>query len=69
MSAGENSRANESGAERNRAGPLLADYAYIVRARLRYWRYGSQPPQPLPAAPDAPPPVLLIPGVFETCTT
>jgi pimeloyl-ACP methyl ester carboxylesterase len=66
MSAGEKSRGEKSQAEKSRAGPLLADYAYIVRARLRYWRYGSQPPQPLPAAPGAPSPVLLIPGVFET---
>ena len=45
---------------------IIADYAYVGRSRLGYWRYGSRPPAPIEAAPDAPPPVLLIPGVFET---
>ena len=49
-----------------RIGSIVADYAYVGRSRLRYWRYGSRPPAPIDAAPDAPPPVLLIPGVFET---
>jgi len=49
-----------------RFGSIVADYAYVARSRLRYWRYGAQPPTPIDAAPDAPPPVLLIPGVFET---
>lgn len=49
-----------------RAGSIIADYAYVARSRLRYWRYGARPPAPIEAGPDAPPPVLLIPGVFET---
>ncbi len=49
-----------------RLAGIAADYAYVGRSRLRYWRYGSRPPAPIDAAPDAPPPVLLIPGVFET---
>lgn len=50
----------------HRIAGIIADYAYVARSRLRYWRYGSRPPAPSDAAPDAPPPVLLIPGVFET---
>lgn len=49
-----------------RAAGIAADYAYVLRARLRYYRYGSRPPAPIETGPDAPPPVLLIPGVFET---
>lgn len=49
-----------------RVGGVIADYAYVLRARLRFYRYGSRPPTPTEPAPDAPPPVLLIPGVFET---
>ncbi|MCA1943209.1 MAG: alpha/beta hydrolase [Yonghaparkia sp.] len=49
-----------------RIAGLVADYTYVGRSRLRYWRYGSRPPVPLDAGPDAPPPVLLLPGVFET---
>ena len=49
-----------------RVGSIVADYAYVARSRLRYWRYGARPPAPIEAGPDAPPPVLLIPGVFET---
>lgn len=49
-----------------RAAGIIADYTYVARSRLRYWRYGARPPAPIEAAPDAPPPVLLIPGVFET---
>lgn len=49
-----------------RAGSIVADYAYVGRSRLRYWRYGSRPPAPIEAVADAPPAVLLIPGVFET---
>lgn len=49
-----------------RIAGLVADYTYVGRSRLRYWRYGSRPPAPLEAGPDAPPPVLLLPGVFET---
>lgn len=45
---------------------IVADYAYVGRSRLRNWRYGSRPPAPIETAPDAPAPVLLIPGVFET---
>jgi len=45
---------------------IIADYAYVGRSRLRYWRYGSRPPAPIETVPDAPAPVLLIPGVFET---
>ncbi len=33
---------------------------------MAFYRYGSRPPAPIDAATDAPPPVLLIPGVFET---
>lgn len=50
----------------HRFAGIIADYAYVARSRLRYWRYGARPPAPIDAAPDAPPPVLLIPGVFET---
>lgn len=49
-----------------RIAGLIADYTYVGRSRLRYWRYGAPPPAPLAAGPDAPPPVLLLPGVFET---
>lgn len=49
-----------------RVAGIAADYLYVLRARLRFYRYGSRPPAPTDAAPDAPPPVLLIPGVFET---
>ena len=49
-----------------RAAGIAADYLYVLRSRLRFYRYGSRPPAPIEAGPDAPPPVLLIPGVFET---
>lgn len=49
-----------------RVGSIVADYAYVARSRVRYWRYGPRPPAPIEAGADAPPPVLLIPGVFET---
>lgn len=49
-----------------RLSSIVADYAYVGRSRLGYWRYGSRPPAAIEAASDAPPPVLLIPGVFET---
>lgn len=49
-----------------RIAGLIADYTYVGRSRLRYWRYGSRPPAPIEAGPDAPAPVLLLPGVFET---
>lgn len=49
-----------------RAAGIVADYLYVFRSRLRFYRYGSRPPAPIEAGPDAPPPVLLIPGVFET---
>ena len=49
-----------------RVAGIAADYFYVVRSRLRYYRYGSRPPVPVEAGADAPPPVLLIPGVFET---
>lgn len=49
-----------------RLAGLVADYTYVGRARLRYWRYGARPPAPLDGGEDAPPPVLLLPGVFET---
>jgi len=49
-----------------RFGSIVADYAYVVRSRLRYWRYGARPPEPITALPQSPPPVLIIPGVFET---
>lgn len=48
-----------------RVAGIAADYFYVLRSRLRYYRYGSRPPAPIEAT-DAPPPVLLIPGVFET---
>lgn len=54
----------------NTVASIIADYAYVARSRLRYWRYGPRPPAPLAASADssgdARPPVLLIPGVFET---
>lgn len=49
-----------------RIAGLLADYTYVGRSRLRYWRYGSRPPAPIAATTDAPPPVILLPGIFET---
>ncbi len=49
-----------------RIAGLVADYTYVARSRLRYWRYGARPPVAISSGPDAPPPVLLIPGVFET---
>lgn len=49
-----------------RAAGIAADYFYVLRSRLRFYRYGSRPPVPIDASADAPPPVLLIPGVFET---
>lgn len=49
-----------------RAAGIAADYLYVARSRLRFYRYGSRPPAPIEATTDAPPPVLLIPGVFET---
>ena len=44
---------------------LVADYTYVARSRLRWWRYGPKPPVPLDGA-EGLAPVLLIPGVFET---
>ncbi len=49
-----------------RAAGIAADYFYVLRSRLRFYRYSSRPPAPIEAGPDAPPAVLLVPGVFET---
>jgi len=58
--------ARRPGVVRSAAG-LAADLAYIARSRLGPVRYGMLPPPPNdPASDPARPPVLLIPGVFES---
>jgi len=58
--------ARRLGVVRSAAG-LAADLAYIARSRLAPLRYGMLPPPPsTPSSDPARPPVLLIPGVFES---
>jgi len=58
--------ARRPGIVRSIAG-LAADLAYIARSRMAPMRYGMLPPPPHePSSGTARPPVLLIPGVFES---